>query len=303
MTDEKLLMFEAAALYYEKNMTQQEIASLMGLSRQTVSKLISDAVREKIVEIKINNPTCQRKNLAEELCKKYKIKNAVICSVSSDNEELRMKMTVRAASEYLLPILSVGGQNIAVSWGRTMQSLINELPDIKTENNTVFPLFGATDNVEEYFLSNSMARSMADKLGATLKYAWFPYLPKTSDDAKLFKQTSYYEEIKSLWERIDISVVGIGNTDILTLFEQSFGCDKSPDGAVGDIATHFFTENGELLHLFDSSLCASAENLKNAKSTVAVACSDKKLDAISGALRTELIDVLITDEYTAKKLI
>ena len=90
MTDEKLLMFEAAALYYEKNMTQQEIASLMGLSRQTVSKLISDAVREKIVEIKINNPTCQRKNLAEELCKKYKIKNNIRCRFITNYVALRL---------------------------------------------------------------------------------------------------------------------------------------------------------------------------------------------------------------------
>ena len=51
MKTEKLLMSEAATLYYKKNMTQQEIAKILNISRQTVSKLINDAIDEKIVEI------------------------------------------------------------------------------------------------------------------------------------------------------------------------------------------------------------------------------------------------------------
>ena len=50
--DEKMIMSEVAILYYEKKHTQQEIANLMNLSRQTVSKLLNDAVKENIVEIK-----------------------------------------------------------------------------------------------------------------------------------------------------------------------------------------------------------------------------------------------------------
>ena len=53
MENSKKQMAEAAVLYYEKEYTQQEIANLMGLSRQTVSKLLTDAVKENIVEIKI----------------------------------------------------------------------------------------------------------------------------------------------------------------------------------------------------------------------------------------------------------
>ena len=39
MMSEKHLMNEAATLYYDKKLTQQEIAGRMNLSRQTVSKL------------------------------------------------------------------------------------------------------------------------------------------------------------------------------------------------------------------------------------------------------------------------
>ena len=53
MESEKRLMAEAAILYYEKKCTQQEIADAMGLSRQTVSRLLNDAIKENIVEINI----------------------------------------------------------------------------------------------------------------------------------------------------------------------------------------------------------------------------------------------------------
>lgn len=48
MHDDKSLMYQAAVLYYGDKKTQQEIAQLMGISRQTVLKLLNDAVREKM---------------------------------------------------------------------------------------------------------------------------------------------------------------------------------------------------------------------------------------------------------------
>ena len=60
MNNDKVLMYEAATLYYRRKLTQQEIADRMKLSRQTVSKLLNDALRENIVEIKIHDPVQSR---------------------------------------------------------------------------------------------------------------------------------------------------------------------------------------------------------------------------------------------------
>ena len=63
MKTEKILMSEVATLYYKKNLTQQEIAETLHLTRQTVSKLLSDAIEEKIVEIIIHDPQKDCKEL------------------------------------------------------------------------------------------------------------------------------------------------------------------------------------------------------------------------------------------------
>ena len=301
--DEKILMSEVAIMYYKENKTQQEIASLMNLSRQTVSKLLNDAIKENVVEIKIRNPKKDCEELEKQITKTFNVKKCIVVGVSSQNEHLRKSMTVNAAAEYISSVLNRGNQKIALSWGRTIQDIINSMEQTETNSNIVFPLFGATDNENLYFSSNEMARSMADKIGADVKYAWFPYLADNNEDGALQKKLSYYKKIQDLWNSADIAILGIGNTEILDIFGKSFGYNERHFGVIGDIATHFFNEKGEFVELYDNTLCASVENIKNAKETIAIACGDNKVDAIFGALKTNVINTIITDEHTARKIL
>ena len=303
MEFQKKQMQEAALLYYEKKHTQHEIAQIMNLSRQTVSKLLNDAIKENIVEIKINNPEITCKDFEQAICDKFNVKNAVVCGVSTDDESLCRLMTVKRAAAYIKSLIENGNKKIAISWGRTIQAFINEFDSINTPDNVVFPLFGATDQEQAYFLSNELARSFADKIGAKVKYAWFPYKPDNIDDCKLFKKTSYYKKLYDLWNDIDIAVVGIGNSEIIQTFGKIFGYNEKCMSAIGDISAHFFDGNGKVVEVYENTLCASKDNLKNAKQTIAIACGENKTEAIIGALRTQIIDTLITDEYTAKRLL
>ncbi len=300
---QKKQMQEAAILYYEKKYTQQEVADIMHLSRQTVSKLLNDALTENIVEIKINNPEVACAELERELCARTGLANAVVCGVSSMDESLRQMMTVRAAADYLQAMIEQGHQRIGISWGRTIQMLVSEFPNIATTDNVVFPLFGATDQEESYFLSNELARSFADKIDAKVRYAWFPYKPDSDEDSKLFRNTSYYKKVSDLWNSIDIAVVGIGNSAMLQSFGKIFGYNEKGFSAVGDISTHFFDGEGKFVELYENTLCASVDNLRNAKHTIAIASGDNKVEAIIGALHTGVVDTLIADEYTVRKIL
>lgn len=303
MQSEKILISEVATLYYKKNMTQQEIAEALHLSRQTVSKLLSDAVEEKIVEIIIHDPEKDCKELEERICATFGIRKCVVCSVSGRNESVHRLVAVKAAIDYILPLIQKGNQKIALSWGRTIQELIQNLPNLSTTGNTVFPLFGATDNENSYFSSNELARKMADKLDATPKCAWFPYMADGDEDSTLLRQLGYYKRMQEMWNTADLAILGIGNTEILDIFGKTFGYSDIHNKAIGDIATHFFDANGNFVNLYSNTLCASVENIKNAKESIAIASGLEKAEAIAGALRTKMIDTLITDEYTARRVL
>lgn len=303
MNIQKKQMREAAILYYEKNHTQNEIAKMMGLSRQTVSKLLNDAIRENIVEIKIHNPEIDCKELEKKICDKLNIGNVVICGVSNADEELRRIMTVKKAIEYIVSFIESGNKKIGISWGRTIQCLVSDFPNMVTFGNVVFPLFGATEQEQSFYLSNELARNFADRISAKVKYAYFPYRPDSADDCELFKKTSYYKSLNSLWNDIDIAIVGVGNSEITQAFGKIFGYKEKSTCAIGDISTHFFDEDGNILELYENTLCAQSADIVNAKQTIAVACGNDKTEAIIGAARTRLIDTLITDEYTAGNIL
>ena len=303
MKTEKILMSEVATLYYKKNLTQQEIAATLHLTRQTVSKLLSDAIDEKIVEIIIHDPQKDCADLERQICDTFGIARCVVCCVSGRNESVHRLMTVQTAVDYILPILQKGNQKIAVSWGRTIQEFIRNLPETSTTGNVVFPLFGATDNENAYFSSNEMARKLADKLDAKLKCAWFPYLASNDEDCRLLKQLSYYHKMQSMWDDADLAILGIGNAEILETFGRIFGRSGIQTQVVGDVATHLFDEKGEFVQLYENTLCASVENIRNAKESIASACGKEKAAAIAGALRTKMIDTLITDECTARQIL
>jgi deoxyribonucleoside regulator len=81
------LIYKIARQYYEKNLTQQEIANRYGISRIKVSRLLARAVHEKIVQIRIaepENPFLEQEHLLEE---KYQIDEVIIADVRSKDEQ------------------------------------------------------------------------------------------------------------------------------------------------------------------------------------------------------------------------
>ena len=300
--DNKILMCEVATLYYQKNYTQQQIADLMHLSRQTVSKLLNDSISQGIVEIKINNPLSTKQDLESKIAKAFNLKGCAVAMTSSGNETLKEMATTGVAVNYILPMLEEKNLKIGLSWGKTIQTLINEFSLVKCENSIVFPLFGATDRASSRFSSNELARKFANKIGAEIHHAYFPYKPETAEDVELFKRTSYYKNMQSLWDNIDLAIVGIGNKDAISLLEKEFGIanDNLP---ISDIATHTFDKDGKLTNVDKNTLCATFDNIKNAKKVIAIAYGQNKVDAIISALKSGTITHFITDEQTAKAII
>ena len=295
-------MAEISLLYYKKGLTQQEIANSLNLTRQTVSKLLTTAIDEGVVEILIHNPENERKELETEFLRNFQI-TAVIAGASKNNNELRELATLEKAVEYLTPIVQKGNLQIAVSWGRSVQSFIKQFPSVPTCGNTVFPLFGSTEHEQPYFHPNELAREFANKLDARVKYAWFPYKPECEQDFQLFQRTSYYKDMQNQWSCFDIAIIGIGNNTAFRLLNPAFTKSDDTKQAVGDVATHFFSANGELIETNEHTLRISANCLKNRTKKIAIAYGNDKAEAIIGAIKAGFVDTLITDEYTARLIL
>ena len=302
MGNQKELMAEVALLYYKKGLTQQEIANALQLTRQTVSKLLTTAIQENIVEINIRNPQAERKELEARLQSLYGIR-AIVSSVSKKQNDLRKISTTQAAVQYVSQLIKQENLRIALSWGRSVQAFVQDFPTLHTKGHVVFPMFGATEHEQTYFLPNELAREFAVKINADVKFAWFPYQLANENDYTLFRRTHYFQSMQREWDNLDVALMGIGNHQIFQLLNPNFQKNVQSKTVIGDVSTHFFTKDGTPVDSNEWTLRISQEQLKRVKEKIAVAYGDDKIEAIIGAIRAGFVDTLITDEYTAIQLL
>ena len=75
-------------------------------------------------------------------------------------------------------------------------------------------------------------------------------------------------------------------------------------GAVGNMNTRFFDADGQPVGDLDArTIAVSWEQLRSIPTVIAVAAGEHKADAIAGAARTGSVDVLVTDEPAAHRLL
>jgi DNA-binding transcriptional regulator LsrR (DeoR family) len=75
-------------------------------------------------------------------------------------------------------------------------------------------------------------------------------------------------------------------------------------GAVGNVNTRFFDATGRPTGTLDArTIAIDWADLRAIPSVIAVASGGSKVGAIAGALRTRCIDILVTDERTATRLL
>ena len=81
--------------------------------------------------------------------------------------------------------------------------------------------------------------------------------------------------------------------------------DLSASGAVGDMSLRFFDAKGTYVKssLDGRVLGTTLEDLSAVDRVMALAGGKAKTEAIRGALETGIIDVLITDKFTAERLV
>ena len=75
MNAERLeLLATIAGYYYEDGLTQADIASRLGYTPSMISRLLSEARKQGVVEIRIRHPLARRSDLERELQEKLDLK-------------------------------------------------------------------------------------------------------------------------------------------------------------------------------------------------------------------------------------
>lgn len=306
------LMVKVAQMYYSNGMKQDEIAKELQISRSLISMILTEAKEVGIVEINIRNPLLNNKKLSKEYEKTFGLRKCVIVPTAvQDQNNLRKLVAQRAIDVFNQEIESQ--YNVGVAWGRTCYDFITLYKQEKVVRDVnIIPLIGGSSQNAAYFQLNEMVRLFAESLGGIPYFIHAPVINSSIEEKELFTKSSYMQPILEKWSNMDVIISGIGtlpdfnNSDRETyigefeVYKQLEKCE-----AVGDICARYFNVKGEFIvdSSHDRIIGIPIEDMKKAKTIISIASGVEKINSILGALRTNIIDIFITDEQTAKAVL
>ena len=306
---ERRILVKVANMYYVENLKQSEIAQRMGIDRTTVSKYLKKALRDKIVKITVESDSFDE--LEADLERRFGLKEACVVPKSYDMQFIKEQMA-RAGLKVIRRILN-DGKVVGLAWGTTISELAKFA---EQEKNAVLdvdfvPLDGGPESIESEYHVNTICYQMARAFSARSHYIYAPAIAKTAEIRQAIVQDINYEKISAYWDRLDIGIVGIGAPvkSSNLVWAGSFGRKAieslATTGAVGEICSVFYDINGHEVQtpFSDRIIAVGLAKLRQLEYSIGLAASREKVPAIMGALRGKLINVLITDEETAKILL
>ena len=123
VVDDVRLMTKVCDLYYNQNVSQQQIASMLSLSRPTVSRLLSSARERGIVQISVSNLDLIRYwEMERKLEEMYGLKEVLIVDSVEDADEQK-KLIGRAAGQYVENTIR-DGDVVGLSMGSTLYQVV-----------------------------------------------------------------------------------------------------------------------------------------------------------------------------------
>ena len=300
-------LVDIATRFYLTGQNQVEIARSVGLDASTVSRYLKRARDEGIVRVEIQRPRSLHGDLALELAHSFNLKRAVVVAGEGPGS---VQAVARAAADYVNSQL-INGMRLGLSWGRMLSAAIHLLPPGTVSDLDVSLLHGGVGSAGAGIQGVELARHIASLHPRShVHYLHAPVLVDSPDIKEaMLRDGSIRAALESAASR-EMALVGIGTLDESAPLIR-FGHISARDrrrllaaGAIGDMCTRFFTPEGEPVHVLDDRLIAIEwDELKRIPLVVAMAAGIDKRDAILGALRAACINVLITDEATARAVL
>lgn len=301
MDYEESLMIKAAWYYYFEGMTQQQVAEAMGISRMRIIRLMDKARQTGIIQFKLRKDGESRMQMERRLISEYGLKDAFVVPAPVSSGMVNAGIA-EAASMYISERLTENAL-INIGYGDTPSRILNNLATVTEQPISCISLTGGVS----YYLPDTRSNVFHAKLHLIPT----PLLTSSREVAEALKQEASVIELNRMISLAQMTVVGIGAMHESATVFKSGVLNKNDflylkmQGAAGDLLSHFIDADGNLLEtpLEERLISTSLATLKQLDNVIGVAAGDSKVEAIRAALRGQYLDILITDDRTAQKIL
>ncbi|WP_102959077.1 sugar-binding transcriptional regulator [Mangrovicella endophytica] len=298
----------AGWLYYVAGNTQDEIAAKLGLSRQSVQRLVSLSVSAGLVRVRIDHPIAACLDLARRLKDRFGLRFAEVVPSDPASSSTTLGIAEACAAEMERRLSQASPLVLAIGTGRTLKAAVENLPPMACQQHRIVSLTGniALDGSASIY---NVIFSMADRVGAPHYPMPLPVVVSSPQERALLHEQKVVQSTLSLAARADVTFVGIGQLgDRAPLFIDGFISSEERaelDGldAAGEICGWVFDAGGRIIDCAFNDRVASAPLPPiDQGEVIAVAMGPAKRPGLRAAAG-RLVNGLITDELSAKELL
>ncbi len=281
----------AGWMYYVGGMTQDQIATALGVSRQRAQRLVSRAMSEGLIHVRLEHKIGACLAAEASLKRRFGLSVARVAPFLGEGVD-PARATAAVAAELLESYLArAEPQVFAFGTGRSLSAMVSELTAIPSERHKVVSLIGniAPDGSASFY---DVILRIADKLHVPHYPMPVPVISETPKERELFHALAPIQEVVKLARNADVNFVGVGQMgDDAPLFKDGFVTraqlrEMQTRGATGELVGGVFNAEGVYLDTPLTSLLGGVRiEPGRTEPVIGVAAGASKVTAIRAALR------------------
>lgn len=312
--DERLLLAEVAQQYYVDDLTQEQIARRIGVSRSNVSRMLKEARERGLVEIRIHHPLQTRADLQDLLRLRFGLRDCLVLAAVTEPDGAHASTVApkigALAARYLHQRVP-DGSIVGVGWGSTVYHVVTSGYLHKKSGMSVVQLMGSVGGATPDIDGAEVAARLGRALGGRVYYLHAPMVVTDAAVRTGLLRDQHIRKTLEMVRRASTLIVSVGAISQASgIYRAGYVNDADLDyirgqGAVGDICGAYFAQDGSLcsIELTERTIAASAEIMCPVPLRVGVGWGSHKALPSIGAIRAGLLNVLITDEEAAEEML
>ncbi|WP_237143458.1 sugar-binding transcriptional regulator [Phyllobacterium zundukense] len=303
------MRMRAAWMYYIEQMTQNEIAEILGVGRVTIVRMLAEARARNEVKIGIQGYLSDLVALERQVEKQFGLEKVIIAPLSHpDNDPI--PAIAAATGDYLSSVVS-NGMRVGVGWGRTLLNTLSYIEAKALEDFTVISLLGGISQPRR-FNPAEFAWQFAQLFQGDGYLIPAPAMVDSIETKTALIERCGLKSVFEMAEDLDLVLLSVGAIETASSTPYHIGflneghqSSLAARGAVGDLLFHFYDKAGRLVDhpIHDLVMSVGIDTVQRVPARVLTSGGKEKIRALYGAMTLVRPTVFITDEESARRLL
>lgn len=304
------VMTSVARMYYINRLGQSEIANIYGISRSTVSRMLTTAREQGIVRISVEESDARDRDLEQRLKSQTGVREAIVIRAPG-NTAAHVRRVVGYFAAPLVANWITDQPMVGLAGGRTLAELVHHIePRHQTTGPTFVQLLGAIGPSPKLIDASEQCRLLAQRFQGTFRMI---NLPAYAQDRQVRDLFLSHQDIQAVWKTISatrLALVGMGTLEQSVFIERgSLGASVLSElrsaGAVGEVCGRFFDAQGRECDtsLRDRVIGIELDTLRACPDVAVVTSGPSRGKAILASVKGGLVKSIVVDQAGARSIL